>query len=261
MACRLMSRGLPSIFLPIGERPSDWVCARSDPTPYPPRGTTPLDFGMGPISTGATYFLRFCLQQRAPRRIIKVRGCPRIAGSLARRRGMHTITKRGKVAWNDPRRWRVEVYLSSVNPASMLSVPATKSSSAHIGAGSLPNSSGESASRIAPRSPLSALSRPAAPEACEFCRSASDTVVAKMASGSNTHVAAAPSRRSASVMAPVAIALSPQARTAAWNACRHNGRQNLCVRPPVRRGRKGRSHQRHEGGSVIIAAAAQSRDC
>jgi hypothetical protein len=58
-----------------------------------------------------------------------------------------------------------------------------------------------------------------------------------------TRAARRPFLMSPGVKAPLAILSSIQVRPAAWNARRHDGRQNFCCFPPSCRGRNSRSHQ------------------
>lgn len=73
----------------------------------------------------------------------------------------------------------------------------------------------------------------------------------------NVRVAGAPFRTSSMVKLPSAMASSAQLRTAAWKARRQDSRQNRCARPPLCRGRNGRSHQGQEGATLTEALATK----
>lgn len=59
----------------------------------------------------------------------------------------------------------------------------------------------------------------------------------------NAHVAVGPFLIVSRLTRPASISASAHVRTAAWNECRQDGRQNLCGLPPTR-GEKGRLHHR-----------------
>jgi hypothetical protein len=75
----------------------------------------------------------------------------------------------------------------------------------------------------------------------------------------NARVAGGPFRMSATVKAPLAILSSTQDRPAAWNARRHDGRQNFCGQPPLCRAWNGRPHQEQRGTSLTAGSAVPPR--
>jgi hypothetical protein len=64
---------------------------------------------------------------------------------------------------------------------------------------------------------------------------------------------------SAMVKLPIAMAFNTHERAAAWNARLHDGRQNRCRRPPLRRARNDRLHQKHAGMPFIATIVIEVR--